>query len=141
MPILSNHGVRECCKGIKADYLMERNPDVFRAVETIQNIKKIFADPDQNHHAFPIVNKKGVLIGIMPRNHIINILKQKNFYHPHEEEYKSELSAEQQEIMKAYREKNKTDALATKGQWKHKENLESQNIKDIVKSLKDLHED
>lgn len=120
---------------------MERNPDVFRAVETIQNIKKIFADPDQNHHAFPIVNKKGVLIGIMPRNHIINILKQKNFYHPHEEEYKSELSAEQQEIMKAYREKNKTDALATKGQWKHKENLESQNIKDIVKSLKDLHED
>jgi hypothetical protein len=43
--------------------------------------------------------------------------------------------------MKAYREKNKTDALATKGQWKHKENLESQNIKDIVKSLKDLHED
>jgi CBS-domain-containing membrane protein len=67
---------------------------VFRPVETVQNIKKIFDDEENNHHAFPIVNQKGTLIGIIPRNHIINILKQKNFYHPHEEEYKSYLSPE-----------------------------------------------
>ena len=98
MPILSNHGVRECCRNLKADYMMERKVDVVRAVETVQNLKKLFEDEDVNHHAFPIVNQKGVLIGIIPRNHIINILKQKNFYHPHEEEYKSHLSAEQQQI-------------------------------------------
>ena len=54
---------------------MERQVDVFRPVETVQNIKKIFEDEENNHHAFPIVNKKGALIGIIPRNHIINILK------------------------------------------------------------------
>ena len=83
---------------------MERKVDVVRAVETVQNLKKLFEDEDVNHHAFPIVNQKGVLIGIIPRNHIINILKQKNFYHPHEEEYKSHLTAEQQQIQDAYRE-------------------------------------
>ena len=73
---------------------MERQVDVLRAVETVQNIKKLFEDEEANevnHHAYPIVNQKGVLIGIIPQNHIINILKQKNFYHPHEEEYKSNL--------------------------------------------------
>lgn len=79
MPILSNHGVRECCKGLKADYFMTRDPIVFRATETVQNIAKVFAhvhDIDgHDHHAFPIVNDKGVLVGIIPRNHIINILK------------------------------------------------------------------
>jgi CBS-domain-containing membrane protein len=95
MPILSNHGVRECCKNLKADYMMERQVDVFRPVETIQNIKKILEDEESNHHGFPIVNNKGALIGIIPRNHVINILKQKNFYHPHEDDYKSHLSTEQ----------------------------------------------
>jgi len=141
MPILSNHGVRECCKNLKADYMMERNPDVFRAVETVQNIKKIFDDDENNHHGFPIINKKGALIGIIPRNHIINILKQKNFYHPHEEEYKSHLDPAQQEIMDKYRQSNKVDAAATKKQWAHKTNSEFDEINGIVKSLKDLHED
>ena len=75
MPILSNHGVRECCKNLKADYMMERKVEVVRAVETVQNLKKLFEDDDVNHHAFPIVNNKGVLIGIIPRNFIITMLK------------------------------------------------------------------
>lgn len=75
--------------------MMERQVDVFRPVETIQNIKKILEDEESNHHGFPIVNNKGALIGIIPRNHVINILKQKNFYHPHEDDYKSHLSTEQ----------------------------------------------
>jgi len=82
MPILSNHGLRECCKPLKADYIMEREVEVVRGVETLQNIKKIFEDPDNNHHAWPVVNNKGTLIGIIPRNFIIAILKAKNFYHP-----------------------------------------------------------
>ena len=60
--------------------MMERQVDVFRPVETIQNIKKILEDEESNHHGFPIVNNKGALIGIIPRNHVINILKQKNNY-------------------------------------------------------------
>lgn len=58
---------------------MTRDPVVFRATETVQNIAKVFDhvhDVDgHDHHAFPIVNDKGVLVGIIPRNHIINILK------------------------------------------------------------------
>jgi CBS-domain-containing membrane protein len=92
MPILSNHGIRECCKPLKADYIMEREVDVVRPVETVQNIKKLFEDPENDHHAFPIVNQKGTLIGIIPRNFMIVLLKQKNFYHPHEDEYKQLIS-------------------------------------------------
>lgn len=54
---------------------MERKVEVVRAVETVQNLKKLFEDDDVNHHAFPIVNNKGVLIGIIPRNFIITMLK------------------------------------------------------------------
>lgn len=142
MPILSNHGVRECCKGLKADYFMTRDPVVFRATETLQNIAKVFKNTDhEDHHAFPIVNDKGVLVGIIPRNHIINILKQKNFYYPEEEkydepEYKNLRSPEQQEIMNKYREQNKLDAAATNKQWAHKSNSDESNIKILTKELK-----
>ena len=35
MPILANHGVRECCTNLRADYMMARNVKVVRGVETV----------------------------------------------------------------------------------------------------------
>lgn len=32
------------------------------------------------HHAFPILNSQGMMIGLMPRNHIIVLLKNRGFY-------------------------------------------------------------
>lgn len=87
LPILSNHGLRECCRHLKAHYIMEREVETFRAVESVSNIAKQLTAEDTKHHAWPIVNQQGILIGIIPRNHVINLLKQKNFYYPHEEEY------------------------------------------------------
>jgi CBS-domain-containing membrane protein len=95
MPVLANFGVRECCANLRADYVMARDVKTVRAVESVSNIKKLFEDDTSNHHAFPVVNQKGMLVGIIPRNHMINIIKCKNFYQKDENDYVSHLEPHQ----------------------------------------------
>ena len=33
-----------------------------------------------NHHSYPVLNTKGVVIGLIPRNFVMIVLKNKYFY-------------------------------------------------------------
>ena len=47
-------------------------------VESIENIVKILTS--NNHHAFPVINSHGRVVGLMPRNYLISLVEVKAFY-------------------------------------------------------------
>ena len=57
---------------------MARDPVCLKAVDSVENIKHVLTTT--NHHAFPLLNQKGQLVGLIPKNYIIIILKQQMFY-------------------------------------------------------------
>ena len=57
------------------------------AVESVAKLEKYLVNNDTQHRGFPIINEKHHLIGMIPRNFIIAILKDKNFYHKKQSEY------------------------------------------------------
>jgi len=65
------------CKDVIAQQLMNRNLVSFRAVETLYNIKKGCLE---GHHAFPVLNEKGNIIGMIPRNFVVVLLRYRAFY-------------------------------------------------------------
>ena len=77
MPILQDF-VPKPCEKIIADQIMSKDLIILQRVDSIKNIK---AACESGHHGFPVVNKAGNLIGIMPRNIIITILKEEGYYH------------------------------------------------------------
>jgi len=71
MPIISDK-IPAPCKGLKAGDIMGRNVICLNAVDDMTQIKDALLT---SHHAFPILNANGKMIGIIPRNFIIVILK------------------------------------------------------------------
>lgn len=49
-----------------------------QAVDSIENIRDALTSND--HHAFPVLNQKGRLVGLIPRNFIIVLLKKHSWY-------------------------------------------------------------
>jgi hypothetical protein len=44
----------------------------------LENIRDALTS--NNHHAFPLINSRGKLVGLMPRNFIIVLIKQRGWY-------------------------------------------------------------
>ena len=59
---------------------MSKNLKILQRVDTLKNIKEAC---ESGHHGFPVVNKAGNMIGIMPRNFIITILQEEGYYELH----------------------------------------------------------
>ena len=76
MPIITDR-IPAPCKNLKAGDVMAAKPVTLRSCETMENIQDALKT---NHHAFPIVNKKGNLIGMIPRNFVIILIKNEAFY-------------------------------------------------------------
>ena len=49
-------------------------------LKSIETVDKILAALKSGHHGFPILNKKGNVTGLIPRNFIIVILRNFQFY-------------------------------------------------------------
>jgi hypothetical protein len=82
IPILID-SIPEPCKNIMAELMMNKDLVILQRVDTLENIAKAMSF---THHAFPVVNAAGNLIGMIPRNFIITLIKQKGYYvHPHQE--------------------------------------------------------
>ena len=79
MPIIVEQ-VPLACKEIVAGNIMSCNVLTFDCVESIENIED--AHLNTNHHMFPVVNNKGLVIGTIPRNYIIVLIKYQCFYNP-----------------------------------------------------------
>jgi CBS-domain-containing membrane protein len=70
MPIISDK-IPGPCKGLKAGDIMAKDVICINEVETVSNIQAILRSP---HHAFPVINSKRKMTGIVPRNFIIILL-------------------------------------------------------------------
>ena len=77
MPIISDK-IPGPCKNLKAGDIMAANPLVLKGVSTVAEV--INALEGNNHHAFPLVNKSKMLIGIIPRNFMMVLIREKAWY-------------------------------------------------------------
>ena len=77
MPIITDK-IPGPCTNLRAGDIMSSNPIKLKYLSTMEEIRK--AIEDNNHHAFPLVNDEDRLVGIIPRNFIIVIIKEKAFY-------------------------------------------------------------
>ena len=60
------------CLDLKAQDIMAKNPVCLRSVDSVQRIMQVLQST--NHHAFPLLDLKDKLVGIIPRNFIIVII-------------------------------------------------------------------
>jgi len=83
MPIISDK-IPGPCHNLRAGDIMAPKAKCLYSVDTVANVAELLNTTE--HHAFPIINKKGRLIGIVPRNFIIVILTNLGFYGTSENE-------------------------------------------------------
>jgi hypothetical protein len=79
MPIIVE-GVPLACKEIVAGNIMSKDVLTFDCVESMEKIEDALLNTD--YHMFPVVNNKGLVIGTIPRNYIIVLIKFECFYNP-----------------------------------------------------------
>ena len=56
---------------------MARSPITCRNIETVENIKAALLT---SHHGFPVMNSKGNVVGLIPKNFLIVLIKNKAWY-------------------------------------------------------------
>jgi hypothetical protein len=56
---------------------MARHPITCRNIETVENIKAALLT---SHHAFPVMNSRGNVVGLIPKNFLIVLIKNKAWY-------------------------------------------------------------
>jgi hypothetical protein len=76
MPVLQDW-IPLPCKGIIAEQMMTKHVVTLNRVENLGNVLKAMS---HGHHAFPVTNAKGNMIGIMPANYIITLLQNRGYY-------------------------------------------------------------
>jgi len=76
MPIIKDV-IPPPCEGIIASQIMSRNVITLQNVDTVQNI---LGAAKTSHHAFPILNSRGNMVGLIPKNYIIILLEHRAFY-------------------------------------------------------------
>lgn len=71
MPILIDK-IPAPCKQIQAHTVMSSNLETLQSVDVVENVMKALTST--NHHSYPVLNTKGVVIGLIPRNFVITII-------------------------------------------------------------------
>jgi predicted transcriptional regulator len=71
MPILIDK-IPAPCRQIQAYSVMTSKLVTLNGVDQIENVKKVLEST--NHHSFPVLNTKGAIIGMIPRNFIITLI-------------------------------------------------------------------
>lgn len=77
LPIITDK-IPPPCKNLKAGDVMNDNPVFLNILDSVENIRDVLTA--NNHHAFPLINSEFKLVGIIPRNFIIIILKNEAWY-------------------------------------------------------------
>ena len=75
--------VPEPCKEILAEKMMSCDLKILQRVDTVENVYEVLNTT--THHAFPVVNGSGNLIGLIPRNFLITVIKNSGWYYKPEE--------------------------------------------------------
>jgi CBS-domain-containing membrane protein len=77
MPIISDK-IPTPCRNLRAGDIMSDTIVCFKMVDSVENIKEVLLS--NNHHAYPLVNSSRRLVGLIPRNYIIVIIKNKGWF-------------------------------------------------------------
>ena len=65
---------------IRAENIMAKQ---ILTLRTVESVKKIYQALKSPHHAFPVLNLSGQVVGLMPKNFLFILVKKKSFYsHP-----------------------------------------------------------
>jgi chloride channel 7 len=104
-PILNNC-IPLACQKLKADYIMNPNLKCFHSVEKVSTIAKFLKDTRKQHRAFPIWNEEHHLVGIIPRNFLIVMLRYKNWYYENGSDYKNVLEKSEHDQLTSWRKLN-----------------------------------
>lgn len=86
MPVLMDK-LPHVVEHIMAQQMMSTNLVVLQRVDTLANIGEALKS---GHHAFPVMNASGNLIGMIPRNFIIVLIRNRGFYEKESESNKSD---------------------------------------------------
>ena len=76
MPILQDWIPQDTSKTI-AENIMGKNPIKLNRVETLENICNAL---NSKHHSFPVISMEGYLIGMIPSNFLIVLIKNEKFF-------------------------------------------------------------
>ena len=76
IPLLRNHCPRECSK-IRAEQIMASPVLCTEGVPTVNSLIRLLRT---THSAFPVLNIKGNVVGIIPKNFIIILLERQMWY-------------------------------------------------------------
>ena len=76
MPIIMDT-VPDQNKKMIAGQIMAHKVVTVKNVETVANLMKVLKT---SHHAFPVINHLGNLVGLIPRNFVLTILENRGFY-------------------------------------------------------------
>lgn len=77
MPILIET-IPEVCDNVVAENIMAKKVKSVNCVSTMTDIKELL--DSTNHHGYPVLNSNKKVIGIIPRNFILVLIKKSSFY-------------------------------------------------------------
>lgn len=76
MPILTDQ-MHESNTYIRAEEIMSSDT---RSVNIVESVKNIYDILKTSHHGFPVVNSTGRVVGLIPKNFLVILIQNKNFY-------------------------------------------------------------
>ena len=50
------------------------------SIKSVDTVKKIFEAIKSPHHGFPVLNMQGAVIGLIPKNFLIVLMKKRCYY-------------------------------------------------------------
>ena len=57
------------------------------ALRSVDTVKRIYDALKTNHHGFPIMNMKGQVIGLIPKNYLVVIISKRVYYSDQHQKY------------------------------------------------------
>lgn len=76
MPIIKDT-IPPPCEAVIASNIMKTDVVTLQNVDSVQNILKVCLT---SHHAFPVLNSRGNVVGLMPKNYVLTLIKSRAFY-------------------------------------------------------------
>ena len=77
MPLLKHEHVPEQCRQIRAEQIMAKNVISLSGVVTVKKIYEALKSP---HHGFPVLNMSGEVIGLIPKNFLVVLIRERAWY-------------------------------------------------------------
>ena len=79
MPLLRNH-MPECNLNIRVKEVMDKNPKEIQVVESVCQVERLAEVLSLGFSTVPVVNMAGRIIGLIPKNFVITLIENHQWY-------------------------------------------------------------